>query len=88
LAFGRQSALGPYIVDFECRRARLCVEVDGAQHAMTEAVAYDAQRTAWLESQGYRVLRYANFDVLRVTGAIVDEITSIAKQRVEERINS
>jgi len=84
LAFRRQSPLGRYIIDFECRRAKLCVEADGGQHGMTDNLAYDAERTRWLESQGYRVLRYTNADVLRATGEVVDEIIRIAKQRAAE----
>jgi very-short-patch-repair endonuclease len=58
----RQSPQGPFIVDFHCPEARLVVEVDGGQHS--EAAAYDARRTAWLEAQGLRVLRFWNTEVL------------------------
>ena len=60
--FRRQHAIGPYIVDFVCTTANLVVELDGGQHA--ENVAYDKERTAYLESQHYRVLRFWNNDVL------------------------
>ncbi len=53
--FRRQQPLGPYIVGFVCLEQRLIVEVDGGQHA--EQADEDAQRTAWLEAQGFRVLR-------------------------------
>jgi len=84
-AFRRQSAIGDYVIDFECRKAKLCVEVDGAQHDATEARAYDAARTAWLEGQGYEVLRFTNYDVLRQTDVIVDHIVEAAKRRISER---
>ena len=58
----RQVPLGPYILDFLCRDARLVVEVDGGQHA--DQIAYDARRTAYLEHCGLRVLRFWNADVL------------------------
>lgn len=45
MAFRRQSPIGKYIIDFECRRAQLCIEVDGSQHGMSSAIEYDAQRT-------------------------------------------
>jgi len=54
----RQVPRGPYVVDFLCVEAALVVELDGGQHA--EAVAYDARRTAYLESLGLRVLRFWN----------------------------
>ena len=59
--FKRQEQLGDYIVDFVCFGARLIVEADGSQHAESEA---DIQRTAWLESQGFRVIRFWNNDIL------------------------
>jgi very-short-patch-repair endonuclease len=60
--FKRQEPLGDYVADFICHAARLVVEVDGGQHADREAV--DLERTHWLESQGFRVLRFWNNDVL------------------------
>jgi very-short-patch-repair endonuclease len=81
LAFRRQSPIGQYIVDFECRRAKLVVEVDGGQHGTTDGVAYDAARTAWLRTQGYEVLRFWNHDVLRHTDVIVEQIIDAARRR-------
>ena len=60
--FVRQEAIGPFIVDFVCRDRRLVVEVDGGQHADSAA---DAARDAFLASEGYRVMRFWNNDVLR-----------------------
>lgn len=81
LAFRRQSPLGRYIVDFECRKAKLCVEVDGDQHTTKDALQYDAARTAWLEKQGYQVLRFANHDVLKQTDLVVDQILEAVELR-------
>ncbi len=61
--FRRQQPLGRYIVDFVCLEKKLIVEVDGGQHS--ELVVSDSTRTAWLEAQGFRVLRFWNHDVLR-----------------------
>lgn len=85
LAFRRQSPLGRYVVDFECRKARLVIEVDGAQHDQADARAYDEARTAWLAAQGYLVLRFWNHDVLRSTDAIMDEILRVAQHRAADR---
>lgn len=62
--FRRQVPIGPYVADFACLAARLVIEVDGSGHAMDATVARDAERTAWLEAQGYTVLRFWNPDVL------------------------
>ena len=58
--FRRQASVGPYVVDFLCVDARLIVELDGGQHGGEP----DRHRTAWLENEGWRVLRFWNNDVL------------------------
>ena len=70
--FRRQVPLGPYVVDFACLAARLVIEVDGGQHACQ--VEQDRQRTAWLESQGFRVLRFWNIHVLQETDDVIEAI--------------
>jgi very-short-patch-repair endonuclease len=59
--FSRQIPIGPYICDFVCRWEKLVIELDGRYHDST--VARDAARQAWIEGQGYRVLRFSNADV-------------------------
>jgi very-short-patch-repair endonuclease len=83
LAFRRQSPLGAYIVDFECRRAKLIVECDGSQHDSKAIKEADTQRTAWLEEQGYKVLRFWNYEVLRQTEVVVHQIISTALERAK-----
>ena len=61
LHFRRQQVIQGFIADFYCHSARLVVEVDGGQHL---ASPKDAERTAWLESQGFRVMRFWNNQVL------------------------
>ena len=63
LKFRRQAPIGKYIVDFVCFEEKFVVELDGGQHK--KQVTYDQERTDWLESQGYRVLRFWNNDVLQ-----------------------
>ena len=65
LHFRHQHPVGPYILDFYCSSARLCVEIDGQTHATLEAERYDERRTAWLTRQNIRVLRFAASDVLK-----------------------
>jgi very-short-patch-repair endonuclease len=61
--FRRQQVIGPYIADFACRSpTMMVVEVDGETHA--EIGGWDAARSASFEGQGYRVLRFANRDVM------------------------
>ena len=82
LAFRRQSPVGRYIFDFECRRAKLGIELDGSQHARAEAQCYDAERSEWLAAKGYVVMRFWNHDVLRNTDAVVDHIVRVAAERI------
>src|SRR4051812_19555586 len=67
--FVRQVPLGPYVVDFLCRSERLVIELDGEQHAES---ADDARRTAWLNGEGYSVLRFWNHEALREREAVLD----------------
>jgi len=62
--FRQQAPVGRYIADFCDHTARLIIEVDGAQHGEPKGRAADRRRTRWLESQGYRVLRLWNHEVL------------------------
>ncbi len=71
--FRRQTPVGRYIVDFICFQARLIIELDGGQHA-TNLVA-DDERTAWLEGQGFRMLRFWNNDILDNTEGVVERIS-------------
>jgi very-short-patch-repair endonuclease len=60
--FCRQRPFGYYVLDFVCLEARLVIEVDRGQHS--ERQAYDQRKTAWLEAQGFSVLRLWNHEVL------------------------
>jgi very-short-patch-repair endonuclease len=59
--FRRQHTVGSFILDFACVEHRLAIEADGGQHHDREA---DERRTAWLESQGWKVIRFWNNEIL------------------------
>jgi len=61
--FQRQKPIDNFIVDFYCHRARLIIEIDGAQHYETEQIEYDKDRTARLEGLGLKVIRFINSDI-------------------------
>ena len=73
--FRRQAPIGGYVVDFVCLEAMLIVELDGGQHEPS----VDGIRQQWLESAGYRVLRFWNNDVIEnlpgVLAVIADTLT-------------
>jgi lysyl-tRNA synthetase class 2 len=81
--FRRQHGLGPYIVDFVCLERRLVIEVDGGQHNQIPGIAYDMRRTAWLEGESYRVLRFWNNDVLLATNDVVETIWNALREERE-----
>ncbi len=61
--FRRQVPVGPYVADFACLAARLIIELDGSHHARGDVAIHDQKRQAWLEAEGYRVLRFWNSDL-------------------------
>ena len=85
--FRRQHPIAPYIVDFYCAQTKLIVELDGDIHTFQEA--YDAERTAYLEAQGYLVMRFWNNQVFQeidgVLSAILDACESPSPQPSPQR---
>ncbi len=79
LKFVRQLPVGSFVADFACRAAGLIVEVDGATHATDAEMAYDARRTAFLQSKGWRVLRVTNDDVVRHMEDVLEMIRRAAQ---------
>ncbi|MCD9086327.1 endonuclease domain-containing protein [Stenotrophomonas sp. SY1] len=69
--FRRQQPLGPYIVDFVHFGVRVIVEADGGQHNQSSR---DAVRDAWLKSQGFKVLRFWNNEILGECEAVLEVI--------------
>lgn len=59
----RQAPIGYYIVDFICKREKLIVEIDGDTHFSEAGIARDAGRTAFLQTRGYRLVRFTNIEV-------------------------
>ena len=70
--FRRQYVIGPYTCDFVCIEKQLVVEIDGGQHALQ--VEQDENRTAYLRSQGFTVIRFWNHEVLAETEAVLEKI--------------
>lgn len=75
--FRRQEIIGNYIADFYCHKAQLVLELDGSQHLETEALEYDACRTAYFQSQGIRVIRFYNSDINKNFEGVCQYILSV-----------
>ena len=80
--FKRQYAVGPYYTDFYCYQAKLIVELDGSQHYEPENVQRDMERTAYLELQGFLVLRFSNRDIWERFRGVCEAIDAAVKQRL------
>ena len=80
--FRRQYAIGCYIADFYCYKAKLVVELDGSQHFEPMGQAYDRKRTIFLESQGLQVLRFSNLDIWKHFDAVCEQIDLAVKKRM------
>jgi very-short-patch-repair endonuclease len=77
--FKRQQPIGNFIVDFVCFAQKLVIEVDGGQH--TDLKTRDEARTAWLQAQGFRALRFWNHDVLQRRDLVLEEILRQLERR-------
>ncbi len=80
--FRRQQPIGKYIVDFVCLERQLIIEVDGGHHS--EQVSYDQERDAWLEKQGFFILRFWDNEVLKE----IESVKEVIMKALEERSNT
>ena len=72
LKFRRQEPIGKYIVDFVCHEKKIIIELDGGQHSEHEEK--DQKRDEWFRSEGFKILRLWNNDVLSQTEEILEII--------------
>ena len=83
VTFRRQHAIGNYISDFCSPKAKLIIELDGSQHLEQEE--YDNERTKYLESLGYKVIRFWNNDVTNnIDGVILVIIHAMKDEASKE----
>ena len=80
--FRRQKQFGSFIVDFYCAAARLVVEVDGAPHFTEQGLAYDRERTWYLESLGLKVIRFSNSSIEQQFETVCGNIHEIVRGRL------
>ncbi len=72
--FKRQHIIGCFIADFVCIETKLIIEIDGGYHSLPDQQTSDKERTAWLESQGFRVIRFTNAEVMQNTTNVLQKI--------------
>jgi very-short-patch-repair endonuclease len=74
LRFFRQYSVGFFILDFYCPARRLCLEIDGGQHALAEGKEYDKERSNYLRQQEIKVLRFWNNEVIKNMEGVLERI--------------
>jgi len=79
--FRRQEAIGPYIVDFYCSKAKLVIEVDGGIHGEDTNYQRDATRDDWLKAEGFHVYRIPAAAVFANADEVADGIILLAIER-------
>ncbi len=72
--FRKQAPIGRYIIDFVSFGARVAIEVDGGQRGMQEGILADREPDAFLQSQGFRVLRFWNSEVDQNLNGVMENI--------------
>ena len=80
--FRRQHSIGRYVADFACVEAKLVIELDGEQHGLDAAQAHDTARTAFMEREGWMVLRFWNPEVYNNMDGVLETIFDAAKNSV------
>ncbi|QNH52117.1 DUF559 domain-containing protein [Acinetobacter venetianus] len=83
LQFYRQKPILNFIVDFYCSAANLVIECDGGQHYTQVGLETDQNRDYALSELGLLTLRFSNHQILTETDAVVEQIYSVVKQRLE-----
>ena len=84
IRFSRQKILGKYIADFYCAMAQLVIELDGSQHYEDSGIQKDAERTAFLEAYGLKVLRIPNCEVNRNFQSVCTYIDEMVRQSLSQ----
>ena len=79
LKFRRQYPIGKYIVDFVCIELKLIIELDGGQHNEDKNIIYDSERTKFLESNGYNVVRFWNNDIDNNIEGVYEKLLELVK---------
>lgn len=81
--FRRQHVIGQFIADFACLSHKLIIELDGGYHQLPDQQISDSERTEWLESKGFKVIRFSNEEIVNDTDRVLTVIkTYIIKEQL------
>jgi 3-isopropylmalate/(R)-2-methylmalate dehydratase small subunit len=82
IKFRRQHPSGPFILDFYCAAARLCVEIDSEAHSPGDRPERDERRDQYFAAHDIRTIRIPATAVLKQIGSVVDFIANAARERI------
>ncbi|WP_197428810.1 endonuclease domain-containing protein [Phnomibacter ginsenosidimutans] len=88
LKFRRQHAIGIYVADFYCHKAKLVIELDGSVHDNPEVAERDAVREKDLKEWGYTIIRFNNKEVFGNVESVVNEIRRITNEIIKSNHNN
>ena len=82
--FQRQKAIGDFIADFYCHKAKLVIEIDGTQHSTPQGKAKDEFRTEILGEYGLRVVRFTNYQIDVNFNGVCEYIDAMVRASLRE----
>ena len=82
--FQRQKAIGDFIADFYCHKAKLVIEIDGIQHSTPQGKAKDEFRTEILCEHGLRVVRFTNYQIDANFNGVCEYIDAMVRASLRE----
>ena len=82
--FRRQYSVDAYVLDFYAAQLRLAIEIDGDSHFNPAAIAYDQERTAYLEAFGIEVMRFTNLEIVENIEAVLEKIAGAIKRKTRD----
>ena len=86
--FRRQHSIGKFITDFYAPEIKLVIEIDGDSHFTDEAIVYDKERTAFIESLRIKVIRFTNDEILKNIEGVVSSIQAFVDKQISKKENS
>ena len=84
IRFQRQKAIGDFIADFYCHKAKLVIEIDGDQHYSDVGEIKDRVRTEMLEGYGLKIVRFSNREINTNFNNVCDYIDELVKASLRE----
>ena len=88
LVFRNQHPVGPYVLDFYCAKAKLCIEVDGEVHTHDQQRAHDGVRDEWLREKGIYTYRIIARDLLADPDETAEGVINLTIERVKQLKNN